>query len=106
MSDAVTPQAAQAPAPVEAGGFLQNLLDLYFSPREAFARIVRAPRILAPLVLYAACVLGFTYFALTSARQVASRARSASSGGVMCLSMRPPSIDSAGRAGRDAASET
>jgi len=60
MSDAVTPQASQAPAPAEAGGFFQNLIDLYFAPREAFARIVRAPRILAPLVLYAACVLGFT----------------------------------------------
>ncbi len=60
MSDAVTPQAAQAPAPVEAGGFFQNLLDLYFSPREAFARIVRAPRFLLPLVVYVAIVLGFT----------------------------------------------
>lgn len=60
MSDAVTPQAAQSPAPVSAGGFFQNLLDLYFSPREAFARIVRSPRVLVPIVLYALVVLGFT----------------------------------------------
>jgi hypothetical protein len=60
MTDAPTPQAAPAPAPAEAGSFFQNLLDMYFAPREAFARIVRAPRILLPLVLYAACVMGFT----------------------------------------------
>src|SRR5262245_42903007 len=58
MSEALTPQAA--PAPAEAGGFFQNLVDMYFSPREAFSRILKAPRILAPLALYAACVLGFT----------------------------------------------
>ena len=60
MTDALTPQAAPAPAPAEPGGFFQNLVDMYFAPREAFARIVRAPRILLPLVLYAACILGFT----------------------------------------------
>ena len=40
-------QATVAPAPVApdaGGGFFQNLIDLYFSPREAFARIVRGPR--------------------------------------------------------------
>ncbi len=51
-----------APVPESGGGFLQNLIDLYFSPREAFARIVRSPRILVPLVVYAALVLGFTGF--------------------------------------------
>ena len=56
-------QATVAPAPVApdaGGGFFQNLIDLYFSPREAFARIVRSPRILVPLVAYAAIVLVFT----------------------------------------------
>ncbi len=48
------------PVPESSGGFLQNLIDLYFSPREAFARILRSPRILVPLVVYAALVLGFT----------------------------------------------
>jgi hypothetical protein len=58
MSDAVTPQAAEAPA--EAGGFFQNLVDMYFAPRDAFARILRKPRLLIALVAYAAIVLGFT----------------------------------------------
>jgi hypothetical protein len=49
-----------APVPESAGGFFQNLIDLYFSPREAFTRIVRSPRILVPLVVYALLVLGFT----------------------------------------------
>jgi len=48
------------PVPESGGGFLQNLIDLYFSPREAFTRIVRSPRILVPLVVYALLVLGFT----------------------------------------------
>jgi hypothetical protein len=52
-----------APAPVAAdagGGFFQNLIDIYFSPREAFARILRAPKLLVPIVVYALIVLGFT----------------------------------------------
>jgi len=56
-------QATVAPAPVApdaGGGFFQNLIDLYFSPREAFTRIVRSPRILVPLVVYGLIVLGFT----------------------------------------------
>jgi hypothetical protein len=56
-------QASVTPAPVApeaGGGFFQNIVDLYFSPREAFARIVRAPKILVPLVAYALVVLGFT----------------------------------------------
>jgi hypothetical protein len=56
-------QATVAPAPVApdaGGGFFQNLIDLYFSPREAFTRIVRSPRVLVPLVVYAVIVLGFT----------------------------------------------
>ena len=58
MSEA---SVAPSPAASEAGGgFFQNLIDLYFSPREAFARIVRAPRILLPLAAYVAVVLGFT----------------------------------------------
>jgi len=49
-----------APAPESGGGFFQNLIDVYFAPREAFARIVRNPRFLAPLVVYVILVLGFT----------------------------------------------
>lgn len=62
MSDPLTPQTP-SPAPVapeSGGGFFQNLIDVYFSPREAFTRIVRNPRILLPLVGYVVLVLGFT----------------------------------------------
>jgi hypothetical protein len=51
------------PAPVtpEApGGFFQNLIDVYFSPREAFTRIVRNPSFVLPFVAYLVLVLGFT----------------------------------------------
>jgi hypothetical protein len=62
MSD---PLAQQSPSPVpvapeSGGGFFQNLIDVYFSPREAFTRIVRSPRILLPLLGYVVLVLGFT----------------------------------------------
>jgi hypothetical protein len=49
-----------APVPEGGGGFFQNLIDVYFSPREAFTRIVRSPRVLVALVVYAVLVLGFT----------------------------------------------
>jgi len=49
-----------APVPESGGGFFQNLIDVYFAPREAFTRIVRSPRILIPLVVYLILVLGFT----------------------------------------------
>jgi Yip1-like protein len=52
--------ASSPAAPQAGGGFFQNLIDLYFAPREAFARIVRATPILLPLVAYVALVLGFT----------------------------------------------
>ena len=35
-------------APEKQGGFLQNLVDVYFAPRDAFARIARDPRWLLP----------------------------------------------------------
>ena len=56
-------EASVAPSPVapEAdGGFLGNLLNMYFEPRKAFASILRRPLLLAALVAYAAIVLGFT----------------------------------------------
>ena len=58
MSESV-PQAPAA-APQGGGGFFQNLIDMYFAPREAFARILQNPRMLIALVLYVAIVLGFT----------------------------------------------
>jgi len=62
MSDPLAPHSP-SPAPVapeSGGGFFQNLIDVYFSPREAFTRIVRNPRFLVPLVAYVILVLGFT----------------------------------------------
>ena len=62
MSDPLAPQVP-SPAPVtpeKPGGFFQNLIDVYFSPREAFTRIVRSPAFLLPLVGYVILVLGFT----------------------------------------------
>jgi hypothetical protein len=57
MSDTPTPQAS---APESGGGFVQNLIDIWFAPREAFARILQKPRLVAALVLYAVVVFGFT----------------------------------------------
>jgi hypothetical protein len=62
MSDPLAPQAPSS-APVEPekpGGFFPNLVDLYFSPREGFTRIVRKPSFVLPLVAYLVLVLGFT----------------------------------------------
>lgn len=62
MSDPLAPQVP-SPAPVtpgKPGGFFQNLIDVYFSPREAFTRIVRNPGFLLPLAAYVVLVLGFT----------------------------------------------
>jgi hypothetical protein len=56
-------ESVPSPAPVvpeQPGGFFQNLIDVYFSPREAFTRIVRNPSFLLPLVGYVILVLGFT----------------------------------------------
>jgi hypothetical protein len=66
MSEPLAPQTpAPAPSPVvaepaPAGGFFQNLIDVYFSPREAFQRIVSRPSFLLPLAAYLVLVLGFT----------------------------------------------
>jgi hypothetical protein len=61
MSEPLAPLSSPAPvAPEAAGGFFQNLVDVFFSPREAFTRIVRTPSILLPLVGYVILVLGFT----------------------------------------------
>lgn len=60
MSESPVPQASAPVVPESGGGFFQNLLDMYFAPREAFARIVQSPRVGVPLVVYAVLVLGFT----------------------------------------------
>jgi len=65
MSEPLSPQTvppgpSPAAAPPPAGGFFQNLIDVYFSPREAFQRIVRRPSFLLPLAAYLVLVFGFT----------------------------------------------
>jgi hypothetical protein len=62
MSDPLAPQVP-SPSPVEpekTGGFFQNLIDVYFSPREAFGRVVRKPAFVLPLAAYIVLVLAFT----------------------------------------------
>jgi hypothetical protein len=64
MSDPLAPPTVPpspvAPEPAAPGGFFQNLVDVYFAPREAFTRIARRPRFLLPLLAYVVLVLGFT----------------------------------------------
>jgi hypothetical protein len=62
MSEPLPSQApSSAPVvPESGGGFFQNLVDVYFSPREAFARIVREPGFVLPLLGYLVLVIGFT----------------------------------------------
>lgn len=61
MSESPTPITPGTPQPEEKpAGFFQNLVDMYFSPSEAFARIVRRPAWIVPAVCYLVLVLGFT----------------------------------------------
>ena len=63
MSDPLAPQVPRPPRSrlSPAGGFFQNLIDVYFSPREAFTRIVRKPAVRpAPAPRYLVLVLAFT----------------------------------------------
>jgi hypothetical protein len=60
MSEPLTTPSTAPVAPQEAGGFFQNLIDVYFAPREAFTRIARAPRWLLPFIVHLAVVLAFT----------------------------------------------
>jgi hypothetical protein len=46
--------------PEKPGGFFQNLMDVYFAPREAFGRIVPNPTWVVPLVGYVILGLIFT----------------------------------------------
>jgi hypothetical protein len=57
-----TPTPAPPPVAPEpsGGGFFQNLVDLYFAPREAFTRIVRKPAFLLPLLGQLVLVIAFT----------------------------------------------
>jgi hypothetical protein len=50
MSESPPMPSPEPITPEKPGGFLQNLMDLYFAPREAFARIVARPTWVIPLV--------------------------------------------------------
>jgi hypothetical protein len=52
--------APVAPEPAPAGGFFQNLIDVFVSPREAFTRIVKRPSFWLPFVGWLVLSLGFT----------------------------------------------
>jgi hypothetical protein len=63
MNETPAPQPAPAPTPEtgeQPAGFLQNLIDVYFSPSEAFARIARRPAWILPAVGYLALVVAFS----------------------------------------------
>jgi hypothetical protein len=64
MSDSL-PSPAPSPspaAPEKPGGFFQNLVDMYFAPREAFTRIVRDGSWILPTVGFFALTLGFVLY--------------------------------------------
>ena len=55
--------AAPSPGPItpeKSGGFFQNVIDLWFAPREAFGRIVARPAWVTPLVGATVLALAFT----------------------------------------------
>ena len=61
MSDPLPTQASPSSlGPEKPAGFFGNLVDVYFSPREAFTRIVGKPSFLVPFVAFLVLVLGFT----------------------------------------------
>jgi hypothetical protein len=56
----MTTENAVAGSAAPPRGFLQNLLDLYVSPSQAFRDIVAHPRVLAPMAVLLALNLAFT----------------------------------------------
>jgi hypothetical protein len=62
MSESTPPPTPEPITPESPGGFLQNLIDIYFAPREAFARIVARPNWVLPVV--GATILGLAFTGL------------------------------------------
>jgi hypothetical protein len=60
MSESPPVPSPEPITPEKPGGFFQNLMDLYFAPREAFARIVAHPSWILPLVGATILALAFT----------------------------------------------
>ena len=74
MSDAQAPSPAPV-TPETPGGFFQNLIDVYFSPREAFTRNIRNPGWILPaiaLLLVSAASTG-VWMAKVDAREFTQR---------------------------------
>jgi len=59
MSEAPPVPTPEPITPEKPGGFLQNLIDIYFAPREAFTRIVAHPNWVLPVV--GATILGLAF---------------------------------------------
>ncbi len=63
MVETLTPPPAVEPSATEpsgGGGFFQNLADLYFAPRQAFARIAKKPAFVLPFVGQLVLAFAFT----------------------------------------------
>ena len=57
----ITPAPSPEPiTPEKPGGFLQNLIDVYFAPREALGRIVSRPTWVVPVIGATVLALAFT----------------------------------------------
>ena len=59
MSESTPAPTPEPITPEKPGGFLQNLIDIYFAPREAFTRIVAHPNWVLPVV--GATILGLAF---------------------------------------------
>ena len=59
MSEAPPVPTPEPVTPEKPGGFLQNLIDVYFAPRDAFKRIVAHPSWVLPVV--GATILGLAF---------------------------------------------
>lgn len=55
-----TAEATPASADSGSSSFFANLIDIYFSPTEAFQKLLRRPSFLAPLMLHIALSLAFS----------------------------------------------
>ena len=60
MSESPPVPSPEPVTPEKPGGFFQNLVDLYFAPREAFARIVPNPTFILPLLGHIVLSMVFT----------------------------------------------
>jgi hypothetical protein len=60
MSESPPVPTPEPVTPEKPGGFFQNLIDLYFAPREAFGRIVPKPTFIVPLLGHVVLSMIFT----------------------------------------------